>query len=140
DVCDADTPLGKQTDDWYTHTSGIWQTVWLEGRPAAYLSSLRMTPDLAQGAASFVLGVTAAAELNGSACRLAVESVDGAFPPVEQIVEVRDGRAAAELDVRVAEPRPWSPEDPHLYECVLRLEVVEDGGAEPDVIRTYLGL
>jgi hypothetical protein len=152
DVCDADTPLGKQTDDWYTHTGGIWQTVWLEGRPAAHVASLRITPDLAQGAASFAIGITAAEEVNGRTCRVAVESVDGAFAPVEQRVEVRDGRAAAELEVRVADPRPWSPDEPHLYECVVRLEPEappppapsptrgEGEQSEPDVVRTYFGL
>jgi beta-galactosidase/beta-glucuronidase len=38
DACDADTLLGKQTYDWYTPSSGIWQTVWLEGRAGAHLS------------------------------------------------------------------------------------------------------
>ncbi len=33
DACDADTLLGKQVDEWYTHSGGIWQPVWLEGRP-----------------------------------------------------------------------------------------------------------
>ena len=37
DACDADTPLGKQTEEWYTHSGGIWQTVWLEARPSAHL-------------------------------------------------------------------------------------------------------
>ena len=33
----------------YTRTTGIWQTVWLEFTPRAYIRSLRMTPDAANG-------------------------------------------------------------------------------------------
>ena len=130
---DADQPLGKQTDDWYTHTSGIWQTVWLEGRPAAHLEGLRITPNLEAGTATFIATVRATASLDGASCRVAVESLDGAFGPVEQTVDLQGRWAAAELTVAVPEPRAWSPEDPHLYECVVTVALLPgpttaDGG------------
>jgi len=40
-----DKPLGKQ-HKWYTTTSGIWQTVWLEVRPERHIPSLHLTPKL----------------------------------------------------------------------------------------------
>ncbi len=61
DACDADTPLGKQADEWYTHSGGIWQTVWLEDRPEAYVSQVHVTPDLEAGRASFAVSVATAA-------------------------------------------------------------------------------
>ena len=43
-------PRGKQVLNpngiWYTAVTGIWQTVWLEPVPAAYISEIAMTPDL----------------------------------------------------------------------------------------------
>ena len=43
-------PRGKQVLNpngiWYTAVSGIWQTVWLEPVPAAYIREIAMTPDL----------------------------------------------------------------------------------------------
>ena len=39
DPTDPGLPTGKQVH-WYTPSSGIWQTVWLEARPRAYISSL----------------------------------------------------------------------------------------------------
>ena len=46
----ADSPRGKQVRQpkgiWYTGVSGIWQTVWLEQVPAAYIRGLRFTPSL----------------------------------------------------------------------------------------------
>ena len=41
-------PHGKQTKKrggmWYTPTSGIWQTVWIEATPGEYIHSLKITP------------------------------------------------------------------------------------------------
>ena len=43
-------PRGKQIRNphgiWYTPTSGIWQTVWLEPVSPAYLQNLKLTPSL----------------------------------------------------------------------------------------------
>src|ERR1035441_826322 len=51
DPTDAGTqPRGKQVRKpnsiWYTPTSGIWQTVWLEPVDAAYITGLKITPDV----------------------------------------------------------------------------------------------
>ena len=46
-------PRGKQVLNprsiWYTAVTGIWQTVWLEGVPAHYVSALRIDPDVDAG-------------------------------------------------------------------------------------------
>ncbi|MGN1163516.1 MAG: hypothetical protein ACI4S4_01785, partial [Candidatus Ornithospirochaeta sp.] len=36
----------KRGGIWYTPQSGIWQTVWIEKVPKAYIKSIKMTPDL----------------------------------------------------------------------------------------------
>src|SRR5438046_8315669 len=51
DPTDAGTqPRGKQIRKphsiWYTPTSGIWQTVWLEPVASAYIKELKITPDV----------------------------------------------------------------------------------------------
>ncbi len=136
DACDADTLLGKQTYNWYTPSSGIWQTVWMEGRPAVHLSHAHVTPHLESGSATFAVGIAHAGGEVGGAYRLRVTSADGSFPPVERTVEV--AQATATLDVPVPSPRAWSPEDPHLYDCTVAL-VPEAGGAG-DTVSTYFGL
>ena len=51
---------GKQRLDrgtiWYTAQSGIWQTVWLEPVPAAYVDRLVLVPELAAGAVEVTVG------------------------------------------------------------------------------------
>ena len=50
DPLDHTYPYGKQTKKpggmWYTAVSGLWQTVWLEQVPAAFIESVRISPDL----------------------------------------------------------------------------------------------
>ncbi|MCL2016379.1 MAG: glycoside hydrolase family 2 [Defluviitaleaceae bacterium] len=58
-VCDPSTdetiPRGKQfwqeesAAIWYTRTTGIWQTVWLEGLEKTHITNLRFTPDVDNG-------------------------------------------------------------------------------------------
>src|SRR5207247_1046914 len=55
-LADKSTPRGKQfwgekpEGIFYTPTTGIWQTVWLEPLPSRHLESLRLMPDLEAGA------------------------------------------------------------------------------------------
>src|SRR5215212_1236988 len=49
----GDQPRGKQVTTpksiWYTSVTGIWQTVWLEPVPAAYIDDLQIVPDVDAG-------------------------------------------------------------------------------------------
>ena len=117
-------PRGKQVRNphgiWYTPTSGIWQTVWLEPVANAHISGLKILPDLDAG-------------------RVTVESVlRGAEADTWVEVEVLDGSQAIrrsastarskELDVPKEESKLWSPDSPFLYGLRVSLRV---GGAPP---------
>ncbi|HEX2514658.1 MAG TPA: hypothetical protein VH257_08120, partial [Chloroflexota bacterium] len=132
DTSAADTPIGKQVERWYTHSGGIWQPVWLEGRPEAHITRIQITTTSPEtGAADFEIGVRRdldpadeiASAGNGAppAYTLRVTSDDGAFPDAEAPVTLAGGEAVARLRVEVPRPRLWSPEDPHLYDCVVTL-------------------
>ncbi|WP_256514333.1 glycoside hydrolase family 2 protein [Actinoallomurus soli] len=97
----------------FTPSSGIWQSVWLEARPATYVSALALAPsDTLDG---IVANVTAAGpSLSGA--RLTV-SVDGGRPVT---TELDDGTVRVHL--RIQDPRLWSPADPHLYTVTVTLE------------------
>ena len=54
DATDGENPpLGKQRLDpsgiWYTPSSGIWQTVWMEPVAPDHVDSLKLTPDVSAG-------------------------------------------------------------------------------------------
>nr|WP_221474431.1 glycoside hydrolase family 2 [Planomonospora venezuelensis] len=93
---------------WYTAQSGIWQTVWAESVPAVHVERLTLIPDLA-----------------GSAVEVTVHASAG----TAQVEIFADGvavtSAAAEVGTAVRVPmsevRPWSPEDPFLYDVAVSL-------------------
>ena len=65
-LTDKTIPRGKQfwgeqpEGIFYTPTTGIWQTVWLEPLPARHIRGLRLIPDLEAGTVDF--------ELHGEGC------------------------------------------------------------------------
>ena len=92
---------------WYTPQSGIWQTVWMESLPKTHIRSLRITPLFAQAAVELRVQTSVPC-----AC---VARLDG-----------RTVTFCSGTSVRVPMPgfRPWSPEDPYLYD--LAVEAGED--------------
>jgi len=118
-------PRGKQVLNpnsiWYTAVSGIWQTVWLEPVPAAYITGLSMWPDL-----------------DGRQLRLTVHSaIAGEFTAVARLRGKPAGRASGktESESRLAleQLETWSPASPALYE----LEVTLKSG---DSVKSYFGM
>ena len=109
---------------WYTAQSGIWQTVWLEPVPAAYVEGLRIVPHLDDG----VLEVTVE-----SAVDAPVEVAVSAGGPA---VGRGTGQANRPLRIPLDEVRPWWPEDPFLYD----LEVVLGCGEDADRVSSYAAM
>ncbi|MEW6750836.1 MAG: sugar-binding domain-containing protein [Candidatus Latescibacterota bacterium] len=136
DVRSGVQPVGKQCSALrsrgchYTRTTGIWQTVWLEGVPPSRIRRVRIVPDLDAG--RFVVTPTLAGARRGQ--RFRVVLLDGQAEVASTSVPASSGAAAV---VEVPDPRPWSPADPHLYD--LRLELVE-GRETVDQVTSYAGL
>ncbi len=130
-------PLGKQSITgeshgiFYTPTTGIWQTVWLEGTGDTYIREFRVEtgPDTQQ--------VLLEVDLDGPAQGLTIEAQvedDAAAVVTARTAAVwRDNR----LVLSIASPRQWTPRDPHLYGLTLRLL---RGGEVVDEVRSYLGI
>ena len=111
---------GKQG---YGEIQGIWQTVWLEDRPEAYIRDFRIVTSM-DGQVDIAVEARAADSASVTAC-FGGQCVSAA---------VRDGHAR--LTLTLAEPRLWSPDDPYLYEGTLRLA----GDGAPDEVQTYFGV
>jgi hypothetical protein len=124
DPTDASTqPRGKQVRNpngiWYTPTSGIWQTVWIEPVPANAIETVRFETDIDTGA------VTAL-----------VTSIKDADLPTSFTV-TRNGERIASTNARLGEPltvtipdhQLWSPDSPTLYDAEITLA--------DDTVKTY---
>ena len=92
DIADATTLVGKQVPRWYTYSSGIWQTVWLEGRPPSHIAAVRVEPDVDRGAGDSALYPRRGRTAGSYTLRLrSTERI--AFPSVEE--QRRSGRRHA---------------------------------------------
>lgn len=118
---------GKQG---YGKARGLWQTVYLEARPAVHVESFEFRP------ADGLRGLEVRVRLSDQAPAdtLLVFETGAATPETRQPVAV----GAKELRFSVPMPgaRLWTLEDPFLYDAVLRLQ---SKGSE-DVVRTYFGM
>lgn len=138
DYTDAATPVGKQTKRWYTYSSGIWQTVYLEGRPPVHVHRAVVTTPLdPQPHAIFDLDIATPATADGTPASVTVASADGAFAPVTVSFATHGAMTRLVVPVTPDRARLWSPEEPHLYD--VRLSVAT-GGQQSDSIATYFGI
>jgi beta-galactosidase/beta-glucuronidase len=99
----------------FTPSSGIWQPVWLEARPATYLAAVALSPAGDLGAIEAAVAVAGPA-----AAGARVQVTVAGEPPVT--AEVSDPAAPLQLTVPIRAPRIWSPADPHLYQVSVQLD------------------
>ncbi|MCX6872345.1 MAG: chitobiase/beta-hexosaminidase C-terminal domain-containing protein [Verrucomicrobia bacterium] len=120
-------PHGKQTlvkhNIFYTSSSGIWGTVWLEAVPKSYVKGLRVVPDIDAG----TLKLTVSAD----AGTVRVLARDG-----QTKVGEAGGKAGEEIVLRVPNAKLWTPDTPFLYDLDLTLT----DGASKDTVRSYFGM
>ncbi len=119
---------GKQTLEshgfWYTATSGIWQTVWMEGVAASYIKHVKLLPDIDNDTLKVDV------DLVGSADKLVAEILDGEKVVLTQEIQASDV-------IKLTDYECWSPENPKLYD--LRITLSNDG-KEVDTVTAYFGM
>lgn len=136
DPTDPELPTGKQVG-WYTPASGIWQTVWLEARPATHIARWRVETTLDRA----TFHVELAGRQVGGYALAEVVSDDPSLTKPRLQLPAADGdpaRDRAALEVVAQEPKLWTPETPHLYKVTLQLR--GKGGEVLDAVETYFGL
>ena len=132
DPTEGDQPRGKQSrkpeNIFYTPTSGIWQSVWLEPVPDTCIEALKLTPDLPSRQLRLRVGA------NSLAPGLVVEAV--ALTAGQEVGRV-SGAVGEELRLSIPSAHAWSPSDPFLYDLQVTLR---QGDRELDRVTSYFGL
>jgi len=144
----GEQPRGKQVNEpkgiWYTPSTGIWQTVWLEPVPETYVERLRIVPDVDGNS------VRVTAEVSGRRQGYVVHAE--VMLPAAAVGEPPEASGAwgppgEELRISLAgkpETRLWSPDSPYLYD--LKVALHKDGaenlppGEIVDQVDSYFGM
>jgi hypothetical protein len=139
DRTDPETPLGKQIPNWYTSTSGIWQTVWLEATGDACIKRWRILPEGdAHGVPTGQVQLHIEIERGAMDAPLTVQvrSPQRRFAAASAILSSGETRAVVTL--RVRRPRFWTPETPVLYPFTVRL--LDAKRSVLDEVHGYFGI
>lgn len=120
---------GKQVREskgfWYTATSGIWQTVWLEPVDDIYVKKIKITPDIDN------CSVKLSTYFEGSA------HIKAIIKEGERIVFAGEIERENAL-INIKNPHLWSPEHPFLYDIALAL--CDENGNIFDTVTSYFGM
>ncbi|MBZ0302725.1 MAG: glycoside hydrolase family 2 [Anaerolineae bacterium] len=138
DPTDAGTqPRGKQVrrpeSIWYTPTTGIWQTVWLEPVPETAIQDVALTPDLDTNT------VAIAVTMDGPAADLTVQATvraDQTVVATEQTADAVDGQFT--LTLPIEDPELWSPDSPFLYD--VQIDLLNADQTPVDAVSSYFGM
>jgi len=124
---------GKQVDKpggiFYTSTTGIWQTVWLEPvPPQAYIRGFHINTDIKEKSVLINVDIVTPS---------AAEKVDLVARAGEKILGRATGLPGEDIILQVPEARLWTPQKPILYDLEIALL---SGDQVVDKIESYFGL
>lgn len=136
-------PRGKQRwlkDNfacWYVQTTGIWKSVWMEYVPEAHITSLKLTPSMAERSIIIEAGISKADGLQ----LFAAASFDGTEVGYA-MQEVKEGKVKFSVNVNNTDMdewgiKSWTPENPNLYDLQLSLM---RGTELCDTVLSYFGM
>jgi len=124
-------PRGKQVSKpggiWYTPTTGIWQTVWIEPVNKSHISSFRTVTDADNGTITVNTNV-----VNGNDHNIILK-----VRKDNKTIATAEGINGQDITVRIENPVLWSPENPFLYDLSLELK---SGNKTVDIVTSYTGI
>jgi len=145
---DETIPRGKQLwvegsgGIWYTRTTGIWQTVWLEAVHESHIQKLRFTPLFDSGDVKIefeiqkaFLGKTVEIDISFKGEKVTTQTVSPHEIYTRLTVNLFN-RKIFRTEYH-GQGWTWSPETPNLFDVVIR---VLDNGTVIDELESYFGM
>ncbi|WP_235856424.1 glycoside hydrolase family 2 protein [Flagellimonas oceanensis] len=126
-------PRGKQVTEphgiWYTPVSGIWQTVWIEPVPEVSIETIRMLPDI--DTERIVIKANGDRKIEDGYSILVNVFDEGTK------IATSIGTPQKEMDIKIDNPKLWSPENPFLYDLQV---IMLKNGKKVDQVSSYFGM
>ncbi|MFS0821668.1 glycoside hydrolase family 2 protein [Bacillus sp. 1P02SD] len=132
----AEIPIGKQ-GSWYTRVSGIWQGVFLESRTDCHIKNVHMIPNIEDS--SVVANISLAGDYQDSVTvsYTITNHLDRENVVTEVSGSILHGKASEKISL--TNIVLWSPENPHLYDLIVKVFDSTDGRLL-DEYQTYFGM
>ena len=123
-------PVGKQTITpngiWYTPSSGIWQTVWLEPVNSHYINKIEVNNNYDKKEIGLNFKVSNDFKLPIEYC----------IKYNNEIIATGKGQSNKLISINITQNfKPWSPSEPNLY--IITAELKSDIGESLDYIISY---
>lgn len=129
----------KQKSDrcWYTATSGIWQTVWIEAVGDIYIEKIRMTPDIDRRCVFGELYFNK--ETSGAELSLDVKYKGRQVSQIKIDIQDKVSKFAfcIKEEDHVDEVHYWTPDAPNLYDVFFKISA---NGEILDDVKSYFGM
>lgn len=151
-INDETIPRGKQFWEeepraiWYTNSTGIWQTVWVEQVNNDYLEKVRFTPDLDRGVVWMDFVLNKEAEISRANYYVKYKiSFKNILIAEDQIKmnSLAEKRAVDIIQNKIFRTNfhdsgyTWSPEHPNLFD--VSIELCDEKGTVLDKVQSYFG-
>lgn len=146
---DETIPRGKQFWEaesrsiWYTNSTGIWQTVWLEAVNQDHLEKVLFTPDLDRG--QVLISAKVPKRSIGLKLRYSITFKDITICEDEmKIINANPERTVDIYDQKIFRSNfhdngwTWTPESPNLFDVLL--ELVTEDEIVLDTVTSYFGM
>ena len=135
----------KETSEfiWYTPSTGIWQSVWLEPVETARFEWIHFTPDIDEGMVKIDYHIT---ENTKFPCKTSIVVTKEGEEVFHGIIECNEADQSVSVDVFHKKALNgsfhftgayWSPEEPNLYDVSMTLE---DAQGKIDEVKSYFGM
>lgn len=125
-------PVGKQKIQnggiFYTPSSGIWQTVWMEGVAPGYISKLDIVPDVDNSSVKI--------KVNGQNTPATSQVIIRIYDNGALVTE-KTGKVFQNIELSLTQPKLWSPDSPFLYDVEIELRSEEQA---VDKVKSYFGM
>ena len=147
---DTTIPRGKQfwkeksESIWYTRSTGIWQTVWLEPVNKIYISNVKMTPDVDNGKVAIEYELSGQNKESILSCDIKISFKDRVIVDSTNKRVLKSNYVEFDLYEKDIFRGPihddgwcWTPENPNLYDIEFILKEEE---ITLDRVESYFGM
>jgi beta-galactosidase/beta-glucuronidase len=119
---------------YYTRSTGIWQTVWLEAVSLTYVDAFQIIPDPANQCAHLTVSLAGDFPQQSMSLQVAAMYQGKQVGFRKVVIQSQDVRLTMDVD----ELHLWEPGEPKLYDLVFILEDLKNG--KLDQVQGYFGM